>query len=996
MTSRPHRPTGAAQGDAGGDTGAYDLPDHRSPDPPYRARVEPAGRDHGGGHTGDEPRDHGGGRTGDEPRDHVRDEPRDEPRDHVRDEPRDEPGTFLLDIGFLASWELIRDRLVGASPWKVLSGPAATVVALVTLETLATLGVDLVPVPVVALLLVVYSAVVGGLLPGVVAAAFVSGYYAYFVGVPGRTVGEVDLRPFYILATLAPAAALAPRAVRDWFAELFLQSDTEKARALERARFLAEANALLDTSLGFDTTIERLTTLPVPRMATWTATYVYDPGGRLQRVAVGADREELTHTLENALRRAPLSHNHPHPLDGVEVAAETGEAVRKTPDTRAYLALYARTNQERLALEFLQPRALLMVPMHARGRAVGAMVFARAGDGAGFSRTDVELATEFCMRAALAAESARLYDTAVSAQAEAEAATVRVSGILESLTDGFLALDESWRFTYVNGAGERLCGRNRQGLLGRDLWEAFPELAGTRFHRVCLEASDQRRTRRIELQMHSFAGAPWLEVNIFPSVNGVSMFCRDISSRREVEEALSRSEAQLRQSQKMEAVGRLAGGVAHDFNNILMSIMGYAELVGTRLDDEDDSLRSDLSEISRAAERAQALTRQLLAFSRKQVHEPRPLDVNEVIEQTQRMLRRLIGEDVALVTHLDPDLGTVKADPSQIEQILLNLVVNARDAMPLGGILTIETANEQPDPARDFGAQDLTGPCIRISITDTGEGIPDDVLPNIFEPFFTTKAKGKGTGLGLATVYGVVTQLGGDIAVRSVMARGTRFDIVLPREAADPVPLTDSGSDVTAERGWLIDSGADVTAEPVPLVDSGADVTAEPVHPAREAGEPPERRRRGGRVAASGATPERVAASGATPERVAGRILVVEDEDAVRRYVCDVLRLRGYDVLEANNGVAAIEALAGEEDTEPDLLLTDVVMPDMGGRELAERLLAERPGLRVLFMSGYAESEVVHQGALAPGTALLEKPFGSEALLKAVGAGLSKPITGAA
>ena len=918
---------------------------------------------------------------------------------HSGDGARPDQGSFLLDIGFMASWDLIRDRLVGASPWKVLSGPAVTVIALVTLETLAALGVQLVPVPVVALLLVLYSSVVGGLLPGVAAAAFVSGYYAYFVGVPGRTVGEVDLRPFYILATAAPAAALAPRVVRDWFGELFLQSDTEKARALERARFLAEANALLDTSLGFDTTIDRLTGLPVPRIATWTATYVYDDGGRLQRVAVHADREELTHTLENALRRAPLSPNHPHPLEGVEVAADSGEAVRKAPDARAYLALYARTNQERLALEFLQPRALLMVPMHARGRAIGAMVFARAGDGAGFSRADVELATEFCMRAALAAESARLYDTAVTAQAEAEAATVRVSGILESLTDGFLAFDDSWRFTYVNMAGERLCGRNRQELLGRELWESFPELKGTRFHRVSLEAAAQRRTRRIELQMHSFAAAPWIEVNIFPSVNGVSMFCRDISSRREVEEALSRSEAQLRQSQKMEAVGRLAGGVAHDFNNILMSIMGYAELVGTRLDDEDEGMRADLAEISRAAERAQALTRQLLAFSRKQVHEPRPLDVNEVIEQVQRMLRRLIGEDIALVTHLDPDLGTVKADPTQIEQILLNLAVNARDAMPLGGILTIETANEHPDPGRDFGAQDLTGPCIRISIADTGEGIAEDVLPNIFEPFFTTKPKGKGTGLGLATVYGVVTQLGGDIGVRSAVARGTRFDILLPRQAVDALPLTDADGDLTGETrseagadgmdgrlsgdvmdGRLSGDGTDVmdgtTSE------AGADGTGDPGHLGRGAG----RRRRGGRGAAHDAT----------PERVAGRILVVEDEDAVRRYVCDVLRIRGYEVVEANNGAAALEVLAGEGDAEPDLLLTDVVMPVMGGRELAERLLAERPRLRVLFMSGYAESEVVHQGALAPGTALLEKPFGSEALLKAVGAGLNRPIKGAA
>jgi CheY-like chemotaxis protein len=407
----------------------------------------------------------------------------------------------------------------------------------------------------------------------------------------------------------------------------------------------------------------------------------------------------------------------------------------------------------------------------------------------------------------------------------------------------------------------------------------------------------------------------------------------------------------------MEAVGRLAGGVAHDFNNILMSIMGYAELVGARLPEEDDGLRADIGEIRRAAERAQALTRQLLAFSRKQVHEPRPLDVNEVIEQVQRMLRRLIGEDIALVTHLSADLGTVKADPTQIEQILLNLAVNARDAMPLGGILTVETANEQPDPARDFGSQDLTGPCIRISVADTGDGIAEDVLPNIFEPFFTTKPKGKGTGLGLSTVYGVVTQLGGDIAVRTAAGRGTRFDVLLPREAADPIPLE---------------------TEP-----AGAALEASAV--AANAGAIAVGRRRGSKP---------VSRTDAGPDGGGAVIMVVEDEDAVRRFVCDVLRLRGYEVHEAHNGLAALEAL--QSGARPELLLTDVVMPEMGGRELAERLLTEQPGLRVMFMSGYAESEVAHQGALAPGTDLLEKPFGSEALIQAVRAGLARPVEGAA
>jgi PAS domain S-box-containing protein len=387
-------------------------------------------------------------------------------------------------------------------------------------------------------------------------------------------------------------------------------------------------------------------------------------------------------------------------------------------------------------------------------------------------------------------------------------------------------------------------------------------------------------------------------------------YIRDVTERKILEE-------QLRQAQKMEAVGQLAGGVAHDFNNLLTAIIGNTELL-LRTIDLEDRRRLDVLEINRAAHRAATLTRQLLAFSRKQVLQPRIVDLNDVVAELTTMLRRIIGEHVELRLQLDPGLGRVLADPSQLEQVITNLAVNARDAMPSGGTLTIRTANldEAQVPLSSPESSPLLGPLVELSVSDNGVGMDERTQARLFEPFFTTKELGRGTGLGLATVYGIVRQSGGQIRVSTRLHHGSTFTIYLPM--AEGVPE----SEVEAE-GW---------------------------------GEIP---------------------------RGTGTILVVEDEDAVRYLACRVLRGNGYRVLEAGDPAVALRVVQSE--AQPiDLLVTDIVMPVMSGPALAERLVAARPDLKVLYITGYAEAAIERQGALPAGGALLEKPFTAQQLADSV------------
>jgi PAS domain S-box-containing protein len=393
-------------------------------------------------------------------------------------------------------------------------------------------------------------------------------------------------------------------------------------------------------------------------------------------------------------------------------------------------------------------------------------------------------------------------------------------------------------------------------------------------------------------------------------ITNYELYAEDVTERRALEQ-------QLRQSQKMEAVGRLAGGIAHDFNNLLMVISGYCEFLLDKING-DPVLENPAREIANAAERATSLTRQLLAFSRKQMLTPKILDLNAVVTENARMLTRMIGEDVDLVVVPGTELGAVKADPGQVEQVIMNLAVNARDAMPQGGKLTIDTSNATLDEnfARSHaGAR--PGEYVKLAISDTGSGMDAETQSQIFEPFFTTKGP-KGTGLGLSTVYGIVKQSGGYIWVRSEVGKGATFEIYLPR-------VTETGEIASAAPSIL---------------------------PSRP------------------------------PQRVE-TILLVEDEVNLRRLACQFLETQGYKVLEAADGAAAVQICAAHKGG-IDLLLTDVIMPGMNGRELARRIVSLRPPVKVLYMSGYTENTISHNGTLDPGVNLLQKPFNLQSLKEKV------------
>ena len=384
---------------------------------------------------------------------------------------------------------------------------------------------------------------------------------------------------------------------------------------------------------------------------------------------------------------------------------------------------------------------------------------------------------------------------------------------------------------------------------------------------------------------------------------------RDVTERR-------RTEEQLLQAQKMEAIGRLAGGIAHDFNNLLTTILGYSELILSS-HPADGTLREEVGEIRKASERAASLTRQLLAFSRKQVIAPRILNLNEVVVEVAKLLGRLIGEDIALLTILEPSLGSVRADPVQIEQVLLNLTINSRDAMPRGGRITLETRNvTRSEPLAGLHFSVPPGDYVVLSVRDTGIGMDAETQSRVFEPFFTTKETGKGTGLGLSTVYGIVKQSGGYILVASQVDRGTTFEIYLPR--------TEAAADAALR-----------------------------------------------------------VASRSAPAAGSELILLAEDEDALRRLARRVLEAQGYTVLEAQSAEEAY-ALAQRFPGQTRLLITDIVMTGVSGRELAHRVLEAWPQTRVLYVSGYVDGAVGNDSGIEPGAHFLQKPFTPDTLVRKV------------
>ena len=494
-----------------------------------------------------------------------------------------------------------------------------------------------------------------------------------------------------------------------------------------------------------------------------------------------------------------------------------------------------------------------------------------------------------------------LFEAMRSRTGALRASETRFQRLAESGIIGITVSDASGRILEANDAFLRMVGCSRQEVLAGD---ATWELSGPTER--CPRAS--ARAWESEYRRKDGRRIPVLVAEA-PLEGGESIsIALDLSERR-------RLEGQLRQAQKMEAVGRLAGGIAHDFNNVLSIILSYAEMVSTDLH-PDEPLRQEVEEIRAAACRAADLTRQLLAFSRQQVLEVKVLSLNRCIAGMEKMLRRLLGADVALTSLQDPELWSMEADPSQIEQVILNLAVNARDSMPRGGKLTIQTANVMLDEEYARGHHDVRpGPYVMLAMSDTGVGIDAETQARMFEPFFTTKEMGKGTGLGLATVFGIVKQSGGHIWVYSELGHGTTFKVYFPRVRGE----------------------VKIPATPPP------------------------------------------------PETLRGSetILLIEDDAQVRALARSILRRSGYVVLDAANGGEAL-LICEQHGAKIDLLLTDVVLPLMGGREIAERLRMMRPELKVLFMSGYTDDTVLQHGILDTGVAYLQKPLTPVSLMRKV------------
>ena len=479
--------------------------------------------------------------------------------------------------------------------------------------------------------------------------------------------------------------------------------------------------------------------------------------------------------------------------------------------------------------------------------------------------------------------------------------------LLNNLLEGCQVIGPDWRYLYVNDAVARQGRRSKEELLGRTMMEVYPGIDTTPMFAVLRRCMEDRAARQMENEFTFPDGSKgWFELRFEPVPQGVFILSLEITDRKRAEARVTHAEAQLRQAQKLEAIGQLAGGIAHDFNNLLMVQLGYCDLLERTLR-KGDPVTKNLAQIKACAEQAAVLTRQLLAFSRKQVLQPEVLDLNAVVGNIATMLARLIGDDIDLVTSLGDGLGSVKADRGQIEQVIMNLAVNARDAMSRGGNLTIETANVVLDEAygrRHVGSN--LGPHVLLAVTDTGCGMDEETQSRVFEPFFTTKGPGEGTGLGLATVYGIVKQSGGDIWVYSEPGVGTTFKVYLPRVPVEPQERVARETQILPGKGeW---------------------------------------------------------------------VLLVEDNHALREVVAQMIEDLGYRVTAAANGDEAVVTVE-EQGLRPHLLVTDMVMPGMGGRALVARLRRNQPDLKVLYASGYPDNALVNQGVLSPEMRFLQKPF---------------------
>ncbi|MDY7041804.1 MAG: GAF domain-containing protein, partial [Chloroflexota bacterium] len=672
-----------------------------------------------------------------------------------------------------------------------------------------------------------------------------------------------------LLSLLATQAAIAIRNVRLYDAERKRRAELESLR---------QASLRLTSTLELQPVLETILDHTLRLVAADDAhIFLYDG----ERLTFG------TATWAGDRQQEPYSE--PRPQGLTHAVASSGERI-----------VIPNVDEHPLFKGYPWGGAIAGLPLRVGERVVGVMNIAFEKPHT-FTEDELRALGLLATQAAIAIENARLFEAAQRELAErkqAEEEIKRVAKFPGENPNPVLRVAENGTLLYANEASRPLLRA-----WGCQVHQALPDY--WREFTLNVLSSGVKEETEVEYDdlTFSFTFAPMVDAGY------VNLYGLDITERKLLEE-------QLRQAQKMEAVGRLAGGVAHDFNNLLTAIIGYSDLLQRGLNPYDPR-RNDVLEIKKAADRAAGLVRQLLAFSRKQMLQPKVLDLNATIVNMKKMLHRLIREDIELLTILDPDLGSVKADPGQIEQVIVNLVINASDAMPQGGKLTVETMNVYLDEEYDHPTVSVQpGPYAMIVVSDTGVGMDEDTQSHLFEPFFTTKEMGKGTGLGLATIYGIIKQSDGHIEVSSDLGQGTTFKVYLPAisEAVE-----------TAKQAAISDG----------------------------------------------------------PALGQETILLVEDEETVRDLARRVLLQRGYTVLEARHGKEALR-ICEEHEGPIDLLMTDVVMPEMNGRDLAEHLAPLYPEMKVLYVSGYTDNAIVHHGILESGVNLLPKPFTPSILARRV------------
>jgi PAS domain S-box-containing protein len=782
-------------------------------------------------------------------------------------------------------------------------GPLLTLATAILLDVMARHNLPVAHPFAFLLLTVVYSTYSGGLRPGVISGVVMILYAVHFLSEP-RTILHYTPGNAYTLvglglavpATVLLVARLREAAQRARGIEL---SRAEAERLDRRLAFFAEAHVILASSLDYEVTLRTLSRLMVPTMADWCAIHVASEQGVLQFIS-GAHRDPT----KDLLVRALCEYNPRQPPFGVaerraELGQVTDDVLRNSAEDAEQLKLFRA----------LAASTFLRVPMLARGQLIGTLTLAVGPEsGRSYDGDDLAFSEELAGRAALAVDNGRLYRAA-------QEADERYGMLFGSNPQPMWVFDmDTLAFLAVNDAAIRHYGYNREEFLSMTIMDILPPEDAPGLHHG-LERTGQRVD--VALAQHQRKDGTIVDMELISQEMELDgrrarlVLATDISERTRTRAALHQSEEQLRQAQRMDAAGRLAGGVAHDFNNLLTTIRGFSDLL-LRDMPAGEARRKDVEQIRKAADRGAILTRQLLSFGRQQTLEPRSIELNSVVNNMEGLVQRLIGADIRLLTQLRPGLGEVKVDPGQLEQVLVNLILNARDAMPAGGTLTIETG-ERVISGSSRGRSVKPGRYIVLAVSDTGGGMDGDTLSHVFEPFYTSQAPGSRTGLGLSIVYGIVKQNGGVVRISSEPGQGTTVKVFLPRLEGDETNAPESSVSVRGDE----------------------------------------------------------------------TVLVVEDEDGVRELLWKILTEHGHTVLEARHGRDAL-TVAGGYSHPIQLLVTDVVMPEMGAGELVDRLLTQRPDLKVLFISGYTNDEVLRRGVTQTDAAFIQKPFEAQNLMRKV------------